>query len=95
MIHKNCRMQPLEAESHNSEDGGADDGLGDHHLGITSQISQSPGILNPYLIELEGHSWKYEILTIHQVWTIASDFRQILSDFVSLFKSFQQNHVDS
>ena len=37
---------PLDAESHNCEDGGVDDGLGDNDLGVAGEVSECPGVLH-------------------------------------------------
>lgn len=48
-------FSPFKTESHNCENGSVDDSFSDNYLGVTSKLSKRPWILNPDLIELQGH----------------------------------------
>ena len=49
-------ISPLTSEAHNGEDAGVDDSLSHHDPGITGQLSEGPGILNPHQIQLTWQS---------------------------------------
>ena len=49
-------MLPLKAESYNCENGGVDDGLHEDDLGVTCQVPEGPGVLNPDWVKLQRHA---------------------------------------